>query len=79
MHCAFACLHRLFALGYFNQAEKIYINWDGAHDNVNYTCLYGLVHFLLCAEEEGWPLKKIVVLRMPVGHTHVLLDAAWRG
>ena len=55
----------------------MYINWDGASDNVNYTCLYALVHFLLCAEKEGWPLKKFVVLRLPVGHTHVLLDAAF--
>lgn len=71
------CFCRLFNLGYFNKAEKIYVNWDGASDNVNYTCLYALIHFLLCAEKEGWPLKQFVILRMPVGHTHVLLDAAW--
>ena len=55
----------------------MYINYDGSHDNVNYTCVYMFIHFLLCAEKSGWPLKKFVILRLPVGHTHVLLDAAW--
>ena len=45
------CTYRLFNLGYFDQARKVYINWDGSHDNINYTCLYALVHFLLCAEK----------------------------
>ena len=44
---------------------------------MNYTCLYGLIHLLLSAEKERWPLRKFVILRLPVGHTHVLLDAAW--
>lgn len=33
--------------------------------------------FLLSAEKHGWPLKKFVILRLQVGHTHILLDAAW--
>lgn len=70
-------LARVFNLGYLDQAEVCYINWDGSHDNVNYTCVYGLIHFLLCAEKTGWPLRKFVVLRLQVGHTHILLDAAW--
>ena len=64
-------------MGYFDEAKKIYVNWDGAHDNVNYTCVYTLIHFLVCAESAGWPLREFVILRLPVGHTHVLLDAAW--
>lgn len=44
---------------------------------MNYTCLYGLIHLLLSAEKNKWSLRKFVVLRLPVGHTHVLLDAAW--
>ena len=71
------CVIRLFSLGYFDKANTIYINWDGSHDNVNYTCLYGLIHLLLMAAIKGWPLKKFILLRLPVGHTHVLLDAAW--
>ena len=68
---------RIFNLGYLDEAKECYINWDGSHDNVNYTCIYTLMHFLLCAEREGWPLRKFVVLRLQVGHTHILLDAAW--
>lgn len=64
-------------MGYLDEAERVYINWDGSHDNVNYTCLYTLMHFLLCAEDKGWPLRTFIILRLPVGHTHVLLDAAW--
>ena len=77
--CVLRAVHsrRLFNLGYFDQAQKVYVNWDGSHDNIAYTALYSLVHFLLCAEKAGWPLRKFVVLRLPVGHTHVLLDAAF--
>ena len=71
------CVCRIFNLGYLDEAEKVYINWDGAGDNVNYTVVYALIHFLLCAEAQGWPLRTFVILRLPVGHTHVLLDSAW--
>ena len=70
-------LVRCFNLGYFDEAEQVYINWDGSHDNVNYTCVYSLIHILLCAEAEGWPLRKVTILRLQVGHTHILLDAVW--
>lgn len=70
-------LVRAFNLGYFDEAKEVYVNWDGSHDNVNYTCLYSLIHFLLCAEAEGWPLRKFTILRLQVGHTHILLDAVW--
>ena len=59
-------LTRLFNLGFFDEATDIYINWDGARDNANYTCLYTLCHFLVAAEEMGWPLRTITVLRLQV-------------
>ena len=68
---------RAFNLGYFDEAKEVYINWDGSHDNVNYTCVYSLIHFLLCAESAGWALRKFTIIRLQVGHTHILLDAVW--
>ena len=37
----------------FDEAENLFINWDGSSDNVNYTTIYGLAHLLVCAEREG--------------------------
>ena len=70
-------LVRLFNLRMFDKARNIYINWDGSRDNVNYTCLYSLIHFLVCAERSGWPLRSFILLRLPVGHTHNHLDATF--
>ena len=67
----------LFNKRMFDKAEEIFINWDGSADNVNYTCLFGFVHILLCAEIEGWPLRSITILRFLVGHTHDELDATF--
>ena len=67
----------LFNKRMFDEAEELYINWDGSADNVNYTCVFAFVHLLLCAEQEGWPLRSIVVLRFLVGHTHNHLDATF--
>lgn len=55
----------------------MYINFDGASDNVCYTVVYGLAHFLYCAAKSGWKLKRIHVLRFHVGHTHNTLDATF--
>ena len=38
----------------FKDVEDFHINIDGAGDNVNYTFLYSLVHFLLSAKKRGW-------------------------
>ena len=39
----------LFKRGRFTHATDIYINWDGAADNVCYHAFYGLAHLLRCA------------------------------
>jgi len=55
----------------------VYINVDGSGDNINYTVIYALVHFLLCAHVKKLKLTRIHFLRMKVGHTHNELDAAF--
>ena len=55
----------------------LWINVDGAGDNICYTLYYTLVHILLCAKKKGWALKRIHPLRMKVGHTHNDLDATF--
>ena len=59
----------LFNKRRFDRAEELYINWDGASDNINYTCIYSLTYLLVCAEKEGWPLHLIDLLRYISGHT----------
>ena len=46
-------LTRLFMLGYFNAAVDVYINFDGASDNVCYTVVYAVAHLLVCASRAG--------------------------
>ena len=55
----------------------LYINFDGASDNMCYTVVYGLAHYLHCAAKSGWRLKRIHVLRFHVGHTHNTLDSTF--
>jgi hypothetical protein len=59
-------LLRLFQLGVMDKARHAYINWDGASDNVNYTCIKTLIHLLISAEKKGWPLRKFTILRLQV-------------
>lgn len=61
----------------FGSCTDVYINVDGSGDNVNYTVMYALVHFLLCAHAKKMKLTRIHFLRMKVGHTHNDLDAAF--
>ena len=70
-------LVRLVCLGYMDNATDVYINFDGAGDNVCYTVIYSLVHLLLCASKCGWPLRRFHLLRFKVGHTHNQLDATF--
>ena len=67
----------MFNLGYFNKCTDLYINCDGASDNIAYTVLYTIVHLLTCARSKGWPLRRIHLLRFKVGHTHNALDATF--
>ena len=63
--------------GLFRKCTDLYINVDGAGDNICYTLIYALVHFLICANSNKWKLKRIHILRMKVGHTHNDLDATF--
>ena len=67
-------------LNHYVRGSKIadlYINFDGASDNICYTVIYGLAHFLHCAAKSKWKLKRIHVLRFKVGHTHNTLDSTF--
>ena len=55
----------------------VYLNFDGASDNICYTVLYGLAHYLHCAKVSGWALRRFHVLRFKVGHTHNILDSTF--
>ena len=55
----------------------LYINFDGASDNICYTVVYGIAHFLRCAVKRKWNLKRIHLLRFKVGHTHNTLDSTF--
>ena len=48
------------------RATDLYINFDGASDNICYHVFYGLAWMLLCAHKAGWPLERIHVLRFQV-------------
>ena len=61
----------------FGNCTDVYINVDGSGDNINYTVVYTLVHFLLNAHAKKMRLTRIHILRMQVGHTHNDLDAAF--
>ena len=48
------------------QATDLYINFDGASDNICYHVFYGLAFLLHCAHKAGWPLQCIHILRFKV-------------
>ena len=70
-------LMEMMKTGLFDNVTDLYINVDGAGDNICYTLVYSLIHFLLCAKANNWKLQRIHLLRMKVGHTHNLLDATF--
>ena len=55
----------------------MYINFDGSSDNICYTVVYGLTHYLRCARKSRWKLRRIHILRFHVGHTHNTLDSTF--
>ena len=65
----------LFAAGIFDYTSRLYMQWDGARDNVNVTNFYFLAWLLMVAGSLGLPLASIVVSRLEVGHTHFDVDA----
>ena len=54
------------------KATDVYINFDGASDNICYHVFYGLAFLLKCARQSGWPLRRIHILRFKVAITHAL-------
>ena len=81
----------LLARPMFDLATDIWINVDGAGDNICYTLLYFFVHVLLSAKKKGSQLRRIHLLRMKVGqyiygnsptqshsHSHSITDSHTR-
>ena len=60
-----------------SNVADLYINFDGASDNICYTVLYGIAHYLRCARANGWSLRRIHILQFIVGHTHNILDSTF--
>ena len=58
-------------------ATDVYINLDGASDNICYSVMYGFAHLLSCAQQAKWNMRRIHVLRFKVGHTHNQLDGSF--
>ena len=56
----------LFTLPEVQQATDLYLNLDGASDNVCYHLLYGLAYFLRRSSKAGWRLRRIHFLRFKV-------------
>ena len=56
----------LFKAQRIRNATDVYINFDGASDNICYHVFYGLAFLLYSARKAGWPLKQIHILRFKV-------------
>ena len=59
-------------------ATDLYINVDGASDNINYHVMYGLAVLLRWCKQAGWRLTRIHILRFKVcilryTHAHIYL------
>ena len=71
-------LMRMLKTGAFRDCKDLWINVDGAGDNICYTLYYYVIsHILLCARKHGWSMERVHLLRMKVGHTHNELDATF--
>ena len=65
-------IEEMFKKDEVRKATDLYINFDGASDNVCYHVLYGLAHMLRCAKHNNWPLRNIHIIRFKV-RVHVSL------
>ena len=54
----------LIRRGHLKHKKKVYIQWDGASENVNYTNLRFFIWLLLMCEAENLPLEVITVCRL---------------
>lgn len=66
-------LTELFKTETVKRAMDVYINFDGASDNICYHVFYGLAYLLHSARKAGWPLQRIHILRFKVYSLHFLL------
>ena len=60
--------------GHLRAKRELYIQWDGASDNVAKTNIRFCVWLLLSCSALGLPLEKITICRLLVGHTHFDVD-----
>ena len=65
----------LFKTERVKRATDVYINFDGASDNICYHVFYGLCWLLYSARQAGWPLKRIHILRFKVCIIHAYLHS----
>ena len=56
----------IFKMKRVQRATHLYINFDGASDNICYHVFYGLAFLLRSAHQAGWPLQCIHILRFKV-------------
>ena len=64
----------LICRGHLRGKSKLYMQWDGASENVAKTNLRFFIWLLLACESKDLPLETIVVCRLLVGHTHFDVD-----
>ena len=71
-------LMQLVAWGVLKGKKRLYLQIDGASDNVAYTALYFAVWLLLMSQQRRFGdllvLEEIRLSRLPVGHTHIDID-----
>lgn len=58
----------------FYLVQELFIQIDGASDNVNFTNIHFFVWFLLLLHHLGYPLRHVHLCRLIVGHTHNDVD-----
>ena len=59
-------LLEIFKTPQVQRATDLYVNFDGASDNICYHVFYGLAWLLYSVRQAGWPLKRIHILRFKV-------------
>ena len=56
----------LFKNARVQRASDLYVNFDGASDNICYHVFNGLAYLLFSARRAGWPLRRLHILRFKV-------------
>ena len=59
-------LLEIFKTPQVQRVTDLYVNFDGASDNICYHVCYGLAWLLYSVHQAGWPLKRIHILRFKV-------------